>query len=99
MNAHYIFSLAGIATEIAVVALLFYRRVGRTLPVFCVYCVWALFSDAAASALTFFWPEKYNFNFYATSTVVDFAMQLSVIVELAWSVLRPLRGGLSRGAV
>ena len=99
MNLHNLFSLAGIATEIAIVALLCYRRAWRTLPVFCVYCIWALFSDAAALALTLFWPERYGFNFYAASTFVDFAMQLSVIVELAWSVLRPIRGGLSARAL
>jgi hypothetical protein len=99
MDLHNIFSLAGVGSEIAVVALLLYRRVWRTLPVFCAYCIWAFLSDTAMFTLTLFWPQRYDFNFYAVTTVTDSAMQMSVIVELAWSVLRPLRGGLSRSAV
>jgi hypothetical protein len=99
MNLDNLFSLAGILTEIAVVGLLFYRRVWRTLPVFFVYCIWALCSDAVATATWFYSPKGYSFNFYVATTVIDLAMQLSVIVELAWSVLRPLRAGLSRSAI
>ena len=99
MNLQNLFSLAGIVTEVAVVGLLFYRRVWRTLPVFLVYCIWALFSDSAALALTLNSPNGNSYNLYFASSLIDSAMQLSVIVELAWSVLRPLRGGLSRIAV
>ena len=99
MNQHILFSLAGLLTEVAVVGLLFYRRVWRTLPVFLAYCIWALCSDAVATAISFYSPKGYSLNFYFATTVIDLAMQLSVIVELAWSVLRPLRGGLSRSAV
>jgi hypothetical protein len=99
MALHNLFSLAGLVTEVAVVALLFYRRVWRTLPVFFVYCIWALCSDAAGVVISLYSHKEYSFNFYFVITVVDLAMQLGVIVELAWSVIRPLRGGLSRSAV
>lgn len=99
MDPQNIFSLASIATEIAIVALLLYRRVWQTLPVFCAYCIWAFLSDSIMLALTLFWPQRYDFNFYATSTSIDSAMQISVIIELAWSALRPLRAGLSRSAL
>jgi hypothetical protein len=99
MNIQNLFSLAGVLTEVSVIGLLFYRRVWRTLPVFFVYCIWALFSDSTALALTLDSPTGYNLKFYFASSAIDSAMQLSVIVELAWSVLRPLRSGLARSAV
>ena len=99
MNPGNLFSLAGVLTEIAVVGLLLYRHIWRTLPVFLVYCIWALCSDAVSTALSIFSPQGYSLNFYIAVTVIDLAMQLSVIVELAWSVIRPVRDRLSRSAV
>ena len=98
MNLNYLFSLAGLLTEVSVVGLLIYQRIWRTLPVFLVYCIWALCSDAAGLAISFYSRQQCSFNFYVAITVTDLALQLCVIVELAWSVLRPLRGGLSGSA-
>lgn len=83
----------------AVIGLLIYRRFWHRLPVFLVYCVWALFSDAAAFAVTLTSPKGYDLKFYVVTTLVDLVLQFSVIVELAWSVLRPVRRGLSPHAI
>src|SRR5580698_2773467 len=88
--------VAGVLTETAVLVLLIYRRIWRTLPVFFAYCVWALASDGAAYGIRILSPTSYGMRFYATETVLDFSFQFSVLVELAWSVLRPLRANLSR---
>jgi hypothetical protein len=89
--------LAGVLTETAVVGLLLYRRVWRTLPVFCVYCAWSLFSDIGIYAVMRFFPASY-FTAYLAAMVVDSALEFSVLVELAWSVVRPFKGSLPRGA-
>jgi hypothetical protein len=99
LNLDNLFPIAGVIAEIAIVGLLLYRRVWRRLPVFVIYCVWALFSDATALVLRLGSPKGYSSNFYIAITLIDLVLQLSVIVELAWSVLRPLRGGLSRHAI
>ena len=98
MSANSTLLLAGIVTEAAVVGLLLYRHVWRKLPVFLVYCIWAFLSDAIAYAISFS-RAGYDFKFYFVETVVDFALQFSVLIELAWSVLRPLRARLSRKAL
>lgn len=98
MSVDNLFSIVGFLTEIAVIGMLVYRRVWRRLPVFLVYCVWALLSDAAAFTLKLALPQSYGIRFYISTTLVDLSFQLSVLVELAWSVLRPLRRGLSRRA-
>lgn len=86
-------------TEVAVLVLLVLRRVYRKLPVFFAYCIWALVSDLAAYSIKSFYPPGYNINFYLAVSVVDFAFQFCVLVELAWSVLRPIRASLSRLAL
>lgn len=90
--------LAGIVTEIAVVGLLLYRRIWRKLPVFCVYCAWDLFSNVGAYAVRRFFPHSY-FTAYLVEIALDSALEFSVLIELAWSVLRPFRTSLPRSAL
>jgi hypothetical protein len=99
MSPEIVFSLTGILAETLLVGMLVYRRTGQKLPVFLVYSCWALISDLAAAGMRVFSPAGFGINFYVALTVVDFALQLCVLVELAWSVLRPLRNNLSRKAI
>jgi hypothetical protein len=87
--------LAGIVTEAMVVGLLVYRRIWRTLPVFCLYCVWDILSNVGAYAVSRYHPTSY-FHVYFAETFFDSALQFCVLVELAWSVLRPIRVSLPR---
>ncbi len=88
--------LVGIFTESAVVGLLLYRRVWRLLPVFCLYCLWDLASNAAGFLVQQFFPGSYNPSTYFGQIVIDSILQFGVLVELSWSVLRPIRGSLPR---
>src|SRR5271168_4670538 len=90
--------LAGILTEAFVVGLLVYRRVWRLLPLFCVYCVWDVLSNTAsyASAHLFDSGSLNYLTTYLIQTAIDAVLQFCVLVELAWSVLRPVRSSLPR---
>jgi len=88
-----------IVTEAAVVIALVYRRVWRLLPLFCVYCAWDLLSNAGGFVSSLYFPSSYNPTTYLIQTVVDSLLQFAVLVELAWSVLRPIRASLPRGAL
>jgi len=99
MSPMNILALAGILSEAALVGILLYKRVGKKLPVFLVYCCWALISDSTAYGLRAFFPDASGIDFYISINVVDFALQLCVLVELAWSVLRPLQSYLSLKAL
>jgi hypothetical protein len=90
--------LAGIMTEAAVFGLLLYRRVWRMLPLFCVYCAWDLLSNSGGYVVLRFFPARY-LTAYLVETVVDSALQFGILIELSWSVLRPLRSSLSRRAL
>lgn len=97
MNLDTTIWFANIVAEAALVSLLLYRRVWRNFPVFSAYCGWALLSDVAAYAVHQFSPTSYV-TVYLTELAVGSAFELSVLIELSWSVLRPLRSLLSRKA-
>ena len=98
MSSDQALLIAGVVTEAAVLGLMLYRQIWRKLPLFLVYCIWALLSDGVAFTISFF-PTGYGFRFYFAETVIDFVLQFIVLTELAWSVLRPLRSRLSRRAL
>src|SRR5271168_684318 len=82
--------------EAIVFALLMRRGVWRILPVFCVYVGWTLTSDPAAYfAFRSFSAHGYR-NFYLIESTIDSLVQFAVLVELMWSVLRPIRASLPR---
>ena len=90
--------IAGTSSEVALVGLLFYRRVWRTLPVFCAFCIWDLLSNL----VVYLFGQHMGairFQVYFVETGMDSALEFCVLVELAWAVLRPLRASLSRGAL
>ncbi|MGB7267089.1 MAG: hypothetical protein WBC92_16355 [Terracidiphilus sp.] len=90
--------LAYMLIEAVVIGLLFYRRIWRTLPVFCGYCIWDLSSNIGAFLINRFYPSSY-FHAYIAETIIDSVLQFSVLVELTWSLLRPLRASLSRSTL
>jgi len=96
MSLDNILWLGYVLIEAAVVVLLTFRRVWRLLPVFCIYCVWDLLSNAGGLASVTFYPGAYNLTTYFIQTAIDSALLLGVLVELAWSVLRPIRASLPR---
>ena len=88
--------IAGIVTEAAVVGLLVYRRIWRQLPLFCLYCVWDLAINLIGFLSQRFFPSGINWTTYLIQTAMDSVLQFCVLVEVAWSVLRPIRGSLPR---
>lgn len=91
-------SLVGILLEAAIVGLLIYRRVWRVLPVFCVYSTWILISNVGLYGIFYFFPRGY-LTAYLTETVIESVLEVGILIELAWSVLRPFRASLPRGAL
>ncbi len=90
--------IAGLVAEAVIVGLLIYRRAWRILPVFCAFSAWGLFSDAGNYIIQQHFPRSYNAA-YLVETIVDSSLQFGVLIELAWSVLRPIRASLPRVAL
>ncbi len=99
MNLESAAFLAGNVAEAAVVGLLLYRRAWRTLPFFCIYT----FECLAGSILFYVIQRHYSaittFNTYFYESILDFALQFCVLVEVAWSILRPFQKSLPRYTV
>ncbi|KAA6457999.1 hypothetical protein DYQ86_21810 [Acidobacteria bacterium AB60] len=93
---------AGILGEAIAIAFLLYRRIFRNLPVFSLFLVWTIVSDAAMMILSRQFaardPHFYT-RIYMVEISLDFCMQFAVLVELAWSVLRPIRAALPRRTI
>jgi hypothetical protein len=99
MNLDNLLWLAYIVTEGIVLSLLIRRRAWRILPVFCLYCSWDLLDNIATFPVHLFLPDQTYFTVYLTQTAVDSVLQFCVLVELTWSVLRPIRSSLPRAAL
>ncbi len=95
MTLDNILWLAGDGATAAVVALLVFRRVYRTFPIFSFYLAWSLLSDAAVFTTQHFYPATY-LKVFLVVLIVDSLFQFGVLVELLWSVLRPIRASLPR---
>jgi hypothetical protein len=98
------FLFAGMAAEVAVVGLLLYKRAWRTLPVFFIYVSWELTGDVVGSYVMQRYTTGLSSDSYMVSYLVlqilDSILQLAVLVELGWSILRPLQSRLSsRGLI
>jgi len=98
INIEYALFFTCTLAQVALIGFLFYRRVWRTLPVFSVYCIWDVISNVGFYLITRYSGQK-SLHVYFAQTVIDAALLLCVLVELAWSVLRPLRGSLPRSAL
>lgn len=88
--------LAAITAEAIVFALLMRRKAWRTLPIFCAYVAWTCLSDAASLAVISRVSLGAYRHYYIVQITIDSALQFTVLVELMWSVLRPVRDSLPR---
>jgi hypothetical protein len=75
--------------------MLLYRRLWRTYPFFFLYVVRAFIGDVGAAVIVHRYPSFYM-AWYLAETILDSALLFAVLVELVWSILRPVRSSLSR---
>lgn len=87
--------LAGDGVTAVVIALIFGRRIYHTLPVFTSYLVWGLVGDAVQQTVAHYYPAL-NYQVFLVGLIVDSLFQFAVLVELSWSILRPIRSSLPR---
>src|SRR5271157_5564453 len=81
--------------EAVLILLLVRVRVFRTLPAFFLYACWNFGGDVLYSTLQSLYPAA-SFRLYEGQMIIDSAMMFAVLVELAWSVLRPIRTSLPK---
>jgi hypothetical protein len=79
--------------------MLFFRNVWRTLPIFCAYCIWDVASNVGLYLAGGHLQDRVFFQVEFVRVIIDSALIFCVLVELAWSVLRPVRASLPRSAM
>lgn len=98
MTLFVVLNFASALTEIALVVLLLRNSTFKTFPLFCAYLVWDVIDNVGLYTLSRVHPASY-FVVYLAVLAIDSAFMFAVLVELAWSVLRPFRSALPRGAI
>jgi hypothetical protein len=91
-----VLTISSAVGEAVVLVFLLHKRIWRILPVFSAYVLWALLSDLAIVYFRSSGSTAAYLRFYMIEMTVDSLLQFPVLVELAWSVLRPIRSSLPR---
>lgn len=89
---------ASLVFEAILIVLTYRRRVSQLLPVFFAYLIWTFLSDVLGVFVKTRFPDSF-LRFFMFEMPLDLLWQIAVIVELAWSVLRPYRSSLPRYTV
>ena len=87
----------GILAQAAVLGLLVYRRTWRHFPVFVVFCGWDLLCDGGNYVVLQSFRSNYA-AIYLIETIISSVLEFGVLIELTWSVLRPIRASLPRSS-
>ena len=90
--------LIGLLAKAALISLLIYKRVWKKFPVFSALCAWDLLSDVVNFVVIHSFRGSY-LAVYTVEIAIASALEFGVLVELAWSILRPIRTSLTRRAL
>lgn len=93
--------VAGGLADMIMIGILIYRRLWRSFPVFFLYMIQVVIGGAGAAVILHFGNSASSIytKWYLAETIVDSIVLLSLLVEVAWSILRPVRTSLSRRAL
>lgn len=97
-NLDFALALVGFLSEAILLALLIYKRIYKTLPLFSSYVLWSLINDAGVSLLARRFPDS-EIRIVLVSTIIDSVFVLCVLIEVSMAVLRPIRDFLPRWAM
>lgn len=98
MSIDNIFWLLGVLAEAAIIGVLVRRRMWQRFPIFLLYVTWELIEDSCGVMVFRAFRSSYS-GWYLGTAIVGFNLQLGVLVEIGWSILRPVRASLSRRAL
>ena len=95
MGWDFMVVVSGMVAEAAIILLMLRGRTFTSFPIFFFYLCWSLLSDA----LLYYIRVDQNdslFKVYFFQLIIDSAMIFAILVELAWSVVRPIRNSLPK---
>jgi hypothetical protein len=93
----YILSFLGVAADATLFVLLLKRRAWREYPFFFLYITESLITALGMNYVYLHVSSTTYFYAYLWDMGVSSLLQFALLVELSWSVLKPIRGSLPRG--
>jgi hypothetical protein len=84
------------AAEVIIILLLGKNRAYRSFPAFFLFMLWSLFSDGFLYYARSHSSPEFFYRVYEVQLVIDSVMIFALLVEVAWSVLRPIRSSLPK---
>ncbi len=96
MDWDFTILVCGMAAEVTLILLLGKNRAYRNFPAFFLFMVWSLFSDGFLYYVRAHFSYDFFYGVYEVQLVIDSVMIFALLVEVAWSVLRPIRSSLPK---
>jgi hypothetical protein len=94
-----VLGILGIFVEVALFAILIARHQYRLFPVFTVYMGFNLLNDFGVGALLVMYPQSLGRNVAFALLPLQYLLELSVLLEIAWKVLSPVHASLPKGSI
>ena len=91
--------LVSTAGQIVLSTVLISRSLYRSFPIFTIYLVYSTISDIVFFAFFRHWDQKAYFDVYFVDTVLEFMLQIGILLEVARNVLVPVRRSLPATAL
>ena len=100
MSAQTVYFIVALTmvTEIGLLAILIIRRQYRQFPVFTLYIAYNLFTDLFISAAVGVYSPRVIWPLELASIPLQYLLELGVLFEIAWNVLRPVHTSLPKNA-
>jgi hypothetical protein len=93
-----LFSLLGLVAQIALFVILLVRRQYKLFPIFTIYIGFGLLYDIGLSAVVMSSPHVGR-SLALGLLPLQYLIELGVLLEISWNVLRPVHMSLPRGSV
>jgi hypothetical protein len=92
------FSLLGLVAEVALFVVLIVRRQYKIFPIFTLYILFNLLNDVGVDALISIYPVQAHSIAFGLLPL-QYLLELAVLLEITWHVLRPVQASLPRGSI
>jgi hypothetical protein len=92
--------ILGNAGQVLLLLVLIFRRLYRLFPMFTAFVLWVSLSDPLLFTVLMMHHDAYSLVYYRTYflvNVVQYGLELGVLVEIAANVLKPVRRSLPKG--
>jgi hypothetical protein len=93
------FAALGLVAEISLLIALAVRRQYKVFPLFTLYVAFNLLSDVVVGALMVLYPIHVARSLMFGLLPLQYLLELAILLEIAWNVLRPVHASLPRGSI